>query len=104
MVRDDEPISAEFNGLACVFGIEDALDDDLAFPKIADPLEIGPGDCWVEVCRQPADIILQVRRLATIGGDIAEIMRSPEQADIEGPPRVRDGLQNTTLRAEAAGH
>ena len=76
MVRNHDPVSAEAHRIAGVFRIEDPLDHHRTVPKVADPLKVFPGNRRIEVIRQPADIILQTGRLAEVGGDVAQIVRT----------------------------
>ena len=76
VVGNHDPVCAEAYRVAGVLRIEDPLDHHRAIPEIADPLKVFPGNRWVEVIRQPADVIFQAGRFAEVGGDIAQIVRT----------------------------
>ncbi|MCY1361601.1 hypothetical protein D9M69_482710 [compost metagenome] len=104
MVGHDYAVGAEFHRVAGVVRVEDALDHHRAVPEVADPLEVLPGDRRVEVGAQPADVVGQAGRVAAVGGDVAEVVRLAEQADVERPARVGHGLQHAAHGGVRAAH
>lgn len=104
VVRDHDAVGAQLQRVARVVRVEDALDDQLALPLVADPLQVLPGDAGVEVLAQPADVVGQASGVAPIGGDVAEIVGAAVQADVPGPARVQHRLQHTAPGAVGAAH
>jgi hypothetical protein len=49
MIGDDDPVGSEAHRIAGVFGIEDALDQQFAFPEVADPFAFPPADRRIEI-------------------------------------------------------
>src|SRR5690606_15399104 len=51
VVRDDDRVGPGARGDPGVLGIEDALEDQLAAPALANPLDVGPGERGIELAR-----------------------------------------------------
>jgi hypothetical protein len=67
MIGDDDPVGSEAHGIAGVFGIEDALDQQFALPEVVDPFAFPPADRRIEIRRHPADVIGETLPAAQIG-------------------------------------
>ena len=104
MVRDHDPIGTKTHRVARIFRIEDPFDHHRAVPEFADPLQVFPGDGWIEVVRQPADVIFQPGRFTQVGRNIAQIVRTAIHADIPRPLRVRHRLPVAAHRGVRTAH
>ena len=104
VVGDDDAVGTEAHRILGVFRVEDALDDHGAVPEIANPLQVFPRDRRVEVLAQPANVVGEARGIATVGGDVAQVVRTAEQAAVQGPAWMGHGLQHAAQRRIGAAH
>ncbi len=104
MVGDDDPVSTEAYRIAGIFRVEDPFDHHRAIPEFADPLQVFPRDGRIEVIRQPADVIFQPGGFAEIGRDIAQVVRTPVEANVPGPLRMSHRLPVAAQGGVGAAH
>src|ERR1700681_1937681 len=90
MVGHHESLCARLDGIAGVFTIQHALDDERAIPGGAYPVEIRPGNGAVEVVRDPGQKIARSTAVLQRAGHRAQAMRSSVHPHVPQPAWMRE--------------
>lgn len=57
MIGDHQGVGLKLDRVASIVRVQDAFNDDLALPAIADPFEVFPADAGIEIRAKPVDIV-----------------------------------------------
>ena len=107
VIGHDHAIRSRIGGGARIVGLEHALDEELAVPETAQPLDVLPGDGRIELRVDPGLVRVQVGRIGDDVRQAAEGVRLAEQAHVAHPAGPRadlPGLRELRPEAVAADH
>ncbi len=104
MIRDDDGVRADFDGLLGVFGIENAFEYELARPMLTNPSEIVPRHARVELAVHPILELSGGSGPWDRGLEIAECEWFAAHPDVQHPARPALALPEARVARRAPRH